>query len=57
MCEFCKELEAWKKKLEKKKYEYGCMLYACQKNKPGSITSSPFELNYCPVCGKKIAGE
>ncbi len=57
MCEFCKELEAWKKKLEKKKYEYGCMLYACQKNKPGSITSSPFELNYCPVCGKKAAGE
>lgn len=53
-CEFCKNLDAWKKNLTAK-YVYGCMLYAYMKDRKGSITSQPFDLNYCPVCGKKIA--
>lgn len=57
-CEFCKNLDAWEKNLAARKiikYEYGCMLYVCRRHMKGSITSQPFDLNYCPVCGKKIA--
>lgn len=53
-CEFCKNLDVWKKNLTVK-YEYGCMLYVFQRHMKGSIASQPFDLNYCPVCGKKIA--
>lgn len=55
-CEFCENLDAWKKntRARKIKYEYGCMLYVYRKFMKGSITSRPFDLNYCPECGKKM---
>lgn len=60
MCEFCDILASYKEcydnpECKKNKYIYGCMLYVYMKNRKGSITSMPFDLNYCPMCGKKIA--
>lgn len=60
MCKFCDELASWKEchdnpEYKKSKYIYGCMLYMHMKDRKGSITSRPFDLNYCPMCGKKIA--
>nr|DAG29349.1 MAG TPA: DNA polymerase eta [Caudoviricetes sp.] len=63
MCRFCEELESWKEAHEKPEYKnnkfiYGCMLYMYMKDRKGSLTSRPHDLNYCPECGKKIsAGE
>lgn len=60
MCEFCDNLASCKEyydnpEYKKNKYIYGCMLYMCMKDRKGSIASRPFELNYCPMCGRKIA--
>lgn len=60
MCKFCDELASWKEchdnpERKKNKYIYGCMLYMYMKDRKGSIASRPFDLNYCPTCGKKIA--
>ena len=60
MCKFCDNLASCKEyydnpECKKNKYIYGCMLYMYMKDRKGSITSRPFDLNYCPTCGKKIA--
>jgi hypothetical protein len=60
MCKFCDNLASCKEyydnpECKKSKYIYGCMLYMHMKDRKGSITSRPFDLNYCPTCGKKIA--
>jgi hypothetical protein len=51
MCKFCDELASWKEchdnpEYKKSKYIYGCMLYMYMKDRKGSITSRPFDLNY-----------
>lgn len=59
MCKFCDNLASCKEyydnlECKNNKYIYGCMLYMYMKDRKGSITSRPFDLNYCPMCGKKI---
>lgn len=61
-CNFCEELEFWKEQeKEELKYDYLAKLgiYTYRKdnmtlNPKGTITSKPYSLNYCPMCGRKL---
>lgn len=53
MCDFCDEI----RKLNDEKCIYGTQLYTCRKDKPGSLTARPYDIKYCPMCGKRIAGK
>ena len=53
MCECCKEIEFWKENINKSK-EIKCKLIIRNKDNRGTITTEPFSLNYCPVCGRKL---
>lgn len=57
MCEFCDEIRSWKEKFGDEECVYGTQLYMCRKDKPGSLTSRPYDIKYCPMCGKRIAGK
>lgn len=52
-CDFCKKVKFWKENTEQ--CRFGCMLHMRPENATGSVTTSPYKINYCPVCGKKIA--
>lgn len=70
-CEFCERLEWMKKHDRRSKKElkeihgrnyyphYKAKLYTyytSENRTTGSLTSRPYKLNYCPVCGKKLKG-
>lgn len=62
-CNFCEELEFWKQQENTKKFKYDYLtklgIYTYRKdnmtlNPKGIITSKPYSLNYCPMCGRKV---
>ena len=52
MCKFCDELNILKNNFVG--YKYGCQIYATSYYTKAGVTSQPFDLNWCPVCGKGI---
>lgn len=56
MCICCEEIKMWKNKFGSN-FNYGCQLYATKKDSKVSVTSWPFNLKYCPVCGQQVAEE
>ncbi len=52
MCKFCDELNILKNNFVG--YKYGCQIYATSCYTKAGVTSQPFGLNWCPVCGKGI---
>lgn len=57
MCEFCDEIRSWKEKFGDDECIYGSQLYMYRKYKAGSLTSRPYDIKYCPMCGKRIASK
>ena len=57
MCKFCAELNKARFIFRKEKHDFKCSLYT-QNYTLGVLTgntiSKPFDLNYCPECGKRI---
>lgn len=66
MCNCCKEIEFWKKN-SLKKQEFKEKIFAkisvytwrkeqktIKGNQISEVTSEAFDLNYCPMCGKKL---
>lgn len=52
MCKFCNELNILKNNFVG--YKYGCQIYATSHYIEAAVISQPFDLNWCPVCGKEI---
>lgn len=52
MCKFCDELNVWKNNFVG--YKYGCQIYATSHYSGAAAISQPFDLNWCPVCGKEM---
>ena len=52
MCKFCDELNILKNNFVGCKC--GCQIYATSYYTKAGVTSQPFDLNWCPVCGKGI---
>ena len=55
MCKFCDELNILKNNFVG--YKYGCQIYATSYYTKAGVTSQPFDLNWCPVCGKGIKSD
>lgn len=55
MCKFCDELNIFKNNFVG--YKYGCQIYATSYYTKAGVTSQPFDLNWCPVCGKGIKSD
>lgn len=55
MCKFCDELNILKNNFVG--YKYGCQIYATSYYIKAGVTSQPFDLNWCPVCGKGIKSD
>lgn len=68
MCKCCAEIEFWKirtpdKTKFKEKFFAKISVYtwkqeqrAIKGHQVSSITSEPFDLNYCPMCGRNLGG-
>lgn len=53
MCECCNEIGFWKECVNKSKV-ITCKLVIKNKDNRGTITTKAFDLNYCPMCGRKL---
>jgi len=68
MCKCCDEIDFWENKAIRSDYIEDKMftrlsIYSWRKgirkikqNADGVITSKDFDLNYCPMCGRKLGG-
>jgi hypothetical protein len=60
MCEFCDELKNWKtleRFDQRARYIYQCKLIRktmVETRAAGSIEGTPHNVNYCPMCGRKV---
>ena len=60
MCEFCDEIESWKnvdRFSQNARYIYKCRLTRetlINSRPSGTIEGKKHNVNYCPLCGRKI---
>lgn len=55
MCECCEEIDYWKEdSIDKEGTEILSQIVI--KRKRSSLTTQTFDLNYCPMCGRKLGG-
>lgn len=63
MCKFCKSLKEWKDIEDENvdieyRYKASLVRIVCRKKQRKSIyRECPCELNYCPICGRKLVEE
>ena len=55
MCECCEEIEYWEEDINKSKEMYVQIVIKNKRNS-GTLTTQMFDLNYCPMCGRKLGG-
>lgn len=53
MCECCEEIEFWKEDLKDKEMLSQIVI----KRNRNTLTTTTFELNYCPECGRDLKEE
>ena len=55
-CKYCDEVDFWKKQINASD-EMVCQLVIKNKRTEGALTTKPYDLNYCPICGRKLEEE